>query len=56
MRISTKTAYVDLYNVHPLSLSQVSDFQQWLLSGMVNPNVEVAQVGQVLTIAPRTMF
>jgi hypothetical protein len=37
-------------------LSQVSDFQQWLLSGMVNPNVEVAQVGQVLTIAPRTMF
>ena len=37
-------------------LSQVSDFQRWLLSGMVNPNVEVAQVGQVLTIAPRTMF
>ena len=24
-------------------LSQVSDFQQWLLSGMVNPNVEQAQ-------------
>ena len=37
-------------------LSQVSEFQQWLMSGMVNPNVEVAQVGQVLTIAPRTMF
>ena len=37
-------------------LSQVSEFQRWLLSGMVNPNVEVAQVGQVLTIAPRTMF
>jgi hypothetical protein len=36
--------------------SQVSDFQQWLLSGMVNPIVKEAQLGQVLTIAPRTML
>jgi len=36
--------------------SQVSEFQQWLLSGMVNPIVKEAQLGQVLTIAPRTML
>ena len=35
-------------------LSQVSDFQQWLLNGMVKPNVEGAQ--GALTIAPRTML
>ena len=37
-------------------LSQFSDFQQWLLSGLVNPNVKEAQLGQALTIAPRTML
>ena len=36
--------------------SQVSEFQQWLLSGMVSPNVKEAQLGQALTIAPRTML
>jgi site-specific recombinase XerD len=35
-------------------LTQVSRFQQWLLSGMVKPNVE--EVQGALTIAPRTML
>lgn len=35
-------------------LTQVSRFQQWLLSGMVKPSVE--EVQGALTIAPRTML
>ena len=35
-------------------LTQVSRFQQWLLNGMVKPNVEEAQ--GALTIAPETML
>jgi hypothetical protein len=35
-------------------LSQVSDFQQWVLTGMVNPNVEQTQ--DALTIGPLTMI
>ena len=35
-------------------LSQVTGFQQWLLTGMVNPNVE--QSRDALTIGPQTMI
>ena len=34
---------------------QVSGFQQWLSNGMVNPNVEVVQGAQPLTIGHQTM-
>lgn len=35
-------------------LSQVTGFQQWLLTGMVNPNVEQAR--DALTVGPQTMI
>jgi len=37
-------------------LSQVAGFLQWLLSGMVNPNVKEAQHPQPLTVGPQTMI
>ena len=36
-------------------VSQVSGFQQWLLCGMVRPNVKGAQTAPPLTVGPKTL-